>query len=109
VTLAAALAATGFGALVASVSRTIEQASALGATAIVIMAVAGGIMVPVFLMPRVMRALAYASPLYWGHQAYLDVMLRNTAFNDLAPKLLVLAGFAAVFLAIASWRVKREI
>lgn len=109
VTLVAAFAATGFGALVASVSRTIEQASALGATAVVVMAVLGGIMIPVFIMPRPMRAAALASPLYWGHQAYLDVMLRNAPFQMLAPKLAVLAGFAVAFLAIASWRVKREL
>src|SRR4029434_1168268 len=106
--LAAAFAATGFGALVASVSRTIEQASALGATAVVVMAVAGGIMVPVFIMPRPMRAGALASPLYWGHQAYLDVMLRDAPFATLAPKLAILVGFAVVFLTLASWRPRRE-
>ena len=109
VTLAAAFAATGFGALVAAVSRTIEQASALGATAVVVMAVAGGIMVPVFIMPRPMRTIALGSPLYWGHQAYLDVMLRDAPLATLAPKLAVLAGFAAVFLAVASWRTRREV
>jgi len=109
VTLAAAFAATGFGALVAAVSRTIEQASALGATAVVVMAVVGGIMVPVFIMPRPMRTAALASPLYWGHQAYLDVMLRDASFAALAPKLAVLAGFAALFFALASWRVKRPL
>lgn len=108
VTLAAAFAATGFGALVASVSRTIEQASALGATAVVVMAVAGGIMVPVFIMPRPMRSGALASPLYWGHQAYLDVMLRDAPFATLAPKLAILVGFAVVFLTLASWRTRRE-
>lgn len=109
VTFAAAFAATGFGALVASVSRTIEQASALGATAVVVMAVAGGIMVPVFIMPRPMRTGALASPLYWGHQAYLDVMLRDAPFATLAPKLAVLTGFAVLFLAAASWRARREV
>lgn len=107
VTLAAAFAATGFGIFVACVSRTIEQASALGSTSIIIMAVAGGIMVPSFLMPRFMQTIALLSPLYWGQQAYLDVLLRASTFTEIAPKLAALVAFGIVCLTLASWRLRR--
>jgi ABC-2 type transport system permease protein len=107
VTIAAAMAATGFGVLVASIARTAEQAGALAATAIIVMAACGGIMVPVFVMPRVMQYAALASPLYWAHQAYLDVFIRDAALPEIAPRLFALAAFSAGCVAIAAWRLRR--
>lgn len=104
ITIAAALAATGFGVLVAAVARTIEQAGAFGAIAIIIMAVAGGVMVPTFVMPAFMQKVALLSPLYWGLQAYLDVFLREAPLSVLAPKVAVLAAFGLCCLAAASLR-----
>ena len=45
------------------------------------MAVFGGIMVPHVVMPLVMKKLAMISPMYWAHQAYLDVFLRDADFS----------------------------
>ena len=104
ITLAAALAATGYGVLVATLSRTIEQAGAFGAISIIIMAVAGGVMVPTFVMPVFMQKLAYLSPLYWGLQAYLDVFLREASFGVLAPRIAILALFGLACLGAASLR-----
>ena len=104
ITLAAALAATGYGVLVATLSRTIEQAGAFGAISIIIMAVAGGVMVPTFVMPVFMQKLAYLSPLYWGLQAYLDVFLREAPLSVLAPRVAVLALFGLSCLGVASLR-----
>jgi len=106
VTVVSAFAATGFGVLLASICRTADQASALGAISIIIMAVIGGVMVPHFVMPRVMQTLAYASPLYWGHQAYLDVLLRSAPFPVLAGKLTVLLVFALCSFGAATWRLR---
>ena len=106
ITLVAALAATGYGLLVASLARTAEQAAAFGATSVVVMAVIGGVMVPQFVMPIFMQKLAYISPLYWGLQAYQDVFLREADFATVLPKLAVLLGFAAVCLAVAALRLR---
>jgi ABC-2 type transport system permease protein len=104
VTLAAAMAATGYGALVASLARTIEQAGAFGATSIIVMAVVGGVMVPGFVMPQVMQKLAYLSPLYWGLQAYLDVLLREAPLAVIAPRLAALLLFSLACFAVAARR-----
>jgi ABC-2 type transport system permease protein len=104
ITLAAALAATGYGALVASLARTIEQAGAFGATSIIVMAVIGGVMVPGFVMPRLMQDLACLSPLYWGLQAYLDVFLREAPLEVIAPRIVALVFFSLVCLVIAARR-----
>ena len=100
VTLVAALAATGFGILVACLARSVEHATALTAGFVITAGVIGGIMVPVFAMPPFMQVMAKASPLFWAHQAYLDVLVRGSDFTAVAPGLVALAAFGAGCLAI---------
>lgn len=106
VTLVAAAATTGFGVLVASLARTPEQSSTLAATGAILMGVFGGIMMPHALMPTVMKKLAMISPMYWAHQAYLDIFLRDAAFSAILPKLIVLTLFAGICFYIAGRRVQ---
>jgi ABC-2 type transport system permease protein len=101
-----AAAATGFGVLVASLARTPEQSSTLAATGAVLMGVFGGIMVPYVVMPVLMKKLAMISPMYWAHQAYLDVFLREASFGYILPKLVVLTAFALICFYIAGRRIK---
>ena len=106
ITLVVAAASTGFGVLVAALARAPEQSSALAATGAVLMAVFGGIMVPHAIMPLVLKKLAVISPMYWAHQAYLDVFLRDAAFSSILPKLTVLTIFSLICLYIAGRKVK---
>ena len=106
VTLAVAAATTGFGVMIAAVGRTQEQASTLAAVSAVLMAVFGGIMVPHAVLPAVLKKAAVISPMYWAHQAYLDIFLRAAPFSGVAPKLIVLTVFAVICFYIAGRRVK---
>ena len=71
-----------------------------------VMGVLGGIMVPYFVMPVMMKKLALMSPMYWAHQAYLDVFLRGADWNLMLPKMAVLTLFAAACFYIAGRKVK---
>jgi ABC-2 type transport system permease protein len=102
--LAAGAAAIGFGLLVALFSRTTEQATAFGATAVLMMAALGGIMVPKMLMPAKLQAVAAYSPLGWALDAYLDLFVRDASLADILPRAGALLLFALVCLAIATWR-----
>jgi ABC-2 type transport system permease protein len=106
ITVLTAAAATGFGVLIASTAKTPEQASTLASTLSVLMGVFGGIMVPHVVMPLFMKKLAMISPMYWAHQAYLDVLLREASFTVILPKLIVLAVFAGICFYIAGRRVR---
>ncbi len=106
VTLIVALSSTAFGVLVASLARSPEQSSTLAATAAILMAVFGGIMVPHVVMPLFMKKLAMISPMYWAHQAYLDVFLRDAPLAVIAPRLIVLTVFAGICFYIAGRRVQ---
>ncbi len=106
ITMVVAAASTGFGVLVAALARTPEQSSTLAATGAVLAGVFGGIMVPHVVMPQFMKTLAMISPMYWAHQAYLDVFLRGASFSYLLPKLVILTIFALTCFYIAGRRIK---
>jgi len=106
VTMVVAAATTGFGVLIAAMARTPEQSSTLAATGAILMGVFGGIMMPHALMPMVMKKVAMISPMYWAHQAYLDIFLRDAAFVTILPKLIVLTLFAGICFYIAGRRVQ---
>ncbi len=106
VTLVVAAATTGFGVMVAALGRTQEQATTLAATGAVLMGVFGGIMFPHAVMPLVMKKAAMISPMYWAHQAYLDIFLRDASLAAIAPKLIILTGFAGICFYVAGRRVQ---
>jgi len=99
--LAAAFAATGFGIMMGAINRTTEQSSVFCATAVVIAAALGGIMVPSFLMPAKMQLIGHLSPLQWGLNAFVDLFLRGGTLVTVLPQLAKLAAFGAAALGVA--------
>jgi len=98
---AVSLAAVGMALALACAVRTHAQASAIGPIVNVLMAAIGGIMVPKFVMPAFMQRLAELSPMNWGLEALLNVLLRGGDVASTLPHALRLSGFAAVMFAIA--------
>jgi len=103
-TLACAFAATSYGLMVACLARTSEQASAFGALSVVILAILGGVMIPRFVMPEFMQHASQISPLYWGLESYLDIIVRKAPFTETLKKIGVLVGFGVLCVLIASRR-----
>ena len=104
VLLCVALAATAFGILLGVVTRTYEQASMIGAISVVIAAAIGGVMVPVFAMPRLMREISQISPLAWGLDAFLELFARGGDLSVVWPEAVKLLCLAAGML-LAAWMV----
>jgi len=100
--LSATLAATGFGILMGTTARTYEQASMVGPISIVIAAALGGIMVPVYAMPKIMREISVYSPLAWGHDAFLDVFVRGGSLRTVGGDVIALLSFFVAAVLI-SW------
>lgn len=104
ISAATSIAAIGFALLVAAFVRTHVQATTIGGIANVIFGALGGVMVPTFVMPPVMRELSAASPMSWGMEGFLDVMLRQGGWQDALPECAALVAFGVVLAAIATWR-----
>ena len=101
VALCSALAANGFGLMLGVVARTNEQAAILGPVCVVIAAALGGIMVPVFAMPGIMQRISRGSPLGWAHDAFMNLLVRDSGFFEIWAQLALLLLFFAVTLAVS--------
>jgi ABC-2 type transport system permease protein len=99
--LSISAAAVSLALAIACLVRTHAQASTLGPILNVLMAALGGIMVPLFVMPEVMQQIAAYSPMNWGLEALLDVLLRGADVSAVLPRVGRLAGFSALMLACA--------
>lgn len=107
IALASALAASGYGIMVGTLARSYEQASMFGAVSIVIAAALGGIMIPVYVMPRFMQATAAWSPLAWALSAFQDVFVREGTLRTVGPKLAYLTIFFLLTMTIAWLTLRR--
>ena len=108
VTLATAGAATGLGLMLASVSKTPEQAGGLAALLSVGLAAIGGMFMPRFAMPEFMQTLALFTPHAWALEGFQDVIVRGLGITAVFNEVAVLSLFALVFFAISVWRFRFE-
>lgn len=101
------IAALGYAVFIAVVARTTEQATTLGGAGNIILAALGGIMVPSFLMPAAMQQIGQLSPMAWGLEGFLDVLLRNGGVALAWPKALALTVFGVALTAMALTAMRR--
>jgi ABC-2 type transport system permease protein len=96
------LAALSLALLIACLARTAEQATLLSGVGNIILAAVGGIMAPRFLMPETMQQVSALSPMGWGLDAFLALLLDGGGFADIAEPAIKLLAFATVCLALAA-------
>lgn len=91
-----AMAATGYGVLIAVYFRTAQQALSFGSVSVVILSAIGGVWVPVYVMPEILQTLSRFSPMNWGLESFNDLFLRQASIRTILPNVLRLVGFALV-------------
>lgn len=94
-------AAVSLALTVASLVSTHGQAATLGPILNVLMAALGGVMVPLFVMPEVMQKIAAYSPMNWGLEGLLAVLLRGADIVTVLPEIARLLSFAFLMLLSA--------
>ena len=103
------VAAIGFALLVACAVRTHAQANTVGPMLNILMAALGGVMVPTIVMPTAMQQIAAWSPMNWGLEGLLSVLVRDGAIADAWPWAARLLIFGGVSLLLASVFFSRRI
>ncbi len=92
----AAAAFTGLMLLVSVLGRTERAAAGMGWSLMMVLAMAGGGMVPLMFMPDWMRTLSHASPVKWTILGFEGVLWRGFGWTELLPVCVVLLSFGAL-------------
>ncbi len=100
-TLATAFAATGYGVMVGTLASTEHQAAIMGSLSILLLSALGGIWVPSYVMPEVMRAISAWSPLNWSLEGFYKLFLRGGHMQDILPDAVKLIIFFFATMAIS--------
>ncbi|MBP1699779.1 MAG: type transporter [Deltaproteobacteria bacterium] len=104
ISFALAAAANGLGLLVAALGKTEAQVNGLSVLLAITLSALGGMMVPTFIMPDLMKTLSLFTPHAWALAGYHDIIIRGLGTKDILSEMLVLLGFAFIFFVIALWR-----
>ena len=99
--ICSSLAAIGFGIFVGKITDSHQQASVFSALSVIIFAAIGGIWVPVFAMPEIMKSISQISPLNWGLNGFYDILIRSCNFRDILTECVLLLVFATVCMVVA--------
>ena len=91
-----AMAATGYGVLIAVYFKTAQQALSFGSVSVVILSAIGGVWVPIYVMPEILQTISRFSPMSWGLESFNDLFLRQASIQTILPNVLKLTGFALV-------------
>ncbi|MBL4628606.1 MAG: ABC transporter permease [Roseicyclus sp.] len=102
------LSAIGLGVLIATVSRTLQQALLLAFFALFPIMFLSGTLAPVEAMPELLQRLSLLSPLRYYMDATLGVFLKGAGFVDLWKHLLIMLVFG-IGLFVASLGVFRKL
>jgi len=106
--LVVALCSTGLGVLIAALAHTQAQIGGIAALILWVAALIGGSLMPIFLFSPFLASLSRLTPHGWANIAFYYVLVRGRDLADIAPALLALLGFTALFVAIGLWRFKFE-
>jgi ABC-2 type transport system permease protein len=106
-----ALAATAIGfvglmTLLAVLGRRTRSAAGLSWAVLMSMAMLGGGMLPLFMMPSWLQTAATASPVAWALLALEGAFWRGFSLAELAPPCLALVALGGVCLAIGTRSVR---
>ncbi|MEJ2106167.1 MAG: ABC transporter permease [Acidiferrobacteraceae bacterium] len=106
ISVSVGLVAIALALLIATIVRTTEQATTVGGVLNLLLAAVGGIMVPTYVMPEFMQKVAVYSPMNWGLDAYLTILLGEGGVVDVMPNIARLLVLALVLfsLAVANYR-----
>ncbi|MBK7305654.1 MAG: ABC transporter permease [Chitinophagaceae bacterium] len=100
-TMATAFAATGFGVTVGTLATTDHQAAIMGSLSILLLSALGGIWVPSYVMPEVMRNISAFSPLNWSLEGFYKLFLRGGGVEDILPYAIKLMVFFFAMMGIS--------
>lgn len=111
IALATAFASTGYAVMVGTIASTEQQGAIFGALTILLLSALGGIWVPTYVMPQLMRNISEFSPLNWSLEGFYELLLRGGGASSVLMPALKLMIFFVCSMTVASLinRAKRKV
>lgn len=103
------LVSAGAGMLLGALARTADQAIAIGVPLAIGTAMLGGTMWPLDVVGPVMQAIGHLMPQSWATDAWTAIVNDGAGVSGIATELAVLAGYAAAFLVLGTWALRRTL
>jgi ABC-2 type transport system permease protein len=102
------LTVVGLGLCIAGFVKTVEQQNALGTIVVVSTCMLGGVYWPLDIVPDAMRKLGQLVPQYWAINGFTELVVRGGTLMEIRMPVMVLLGFAVLFLYVGIKRVRFE-
>jgi ABC-2 type transport system permease protein len=103
-----ALMVTALGFLLATIVSTAAQAQAISLLMSLTLAPLGGAWFPLDIVPETFQTVAQISPIYWGMEAFQEIIYFGGGIIDVLPMVGVMLLLTAAFLGLAIWRFRYE-
>lgn len=104
-----ALVGAGAGLIIGALGGNEDRVGAITPPIGIVLGALGGCMVPLEVFSPTMRSVAHAVPQYWAMIAWQRLIFDGSGFGSIVGPLLVLLGFAAVFLTAAVFALHRSL
>jgi ABC-2 type transport system permease protein len=102
-----ALVAAGAGMVLGTSFRNEQQTAGFSLLLGLGLGALGGCMVPLEIFSPTLRRVAHITPQAWANDAFARLVGHGASVAGILPQLGVLAAYAVVLLALASWRLRR--
>lgn len=106
--LSTSFVALAVASLIATAANTVEQATVVSGGLNILLAAISGIMIPTFIMPAGMQAVAALSPMNWALEGFLEVLVRQGSISDILHHCLRLFLFGLLIGTLAALLLKRN-
>jgi ABC-2 type transport system permease protein len=105
--IAASVACTALGMLIAAFSQTRQQANGLGTLLILSMSAIGGAWFPTSFMPSTIQLFSKLTVVYWSIDGFMEVLWRGVGFISIVPHLAILIGIGAILNIVSVRRFRK--
>ena len=100
--LVVALVIVAYGLIACALATSQAQYNAFAYLGALVLAGVGGALTPIDTLPGWAQALAPATPTYWAVKGFEKIILRSADLAEVSTEILVLVGFAVLFLAVGA-------
>lgn len=106
--VAAAIAFTGLMMLLASLGRSVQTASGAAWAVMMPLAMVGGAMIPLFIMPPWMLQMSNLSPVKWAVVSIEGATWRGFSYAEMALPIAILLATGVLCGLAGAWRITRQ-